>query len=142
MGLITDFLRQDHGHCDQLYVAAERLAADADLHEASVAFGDFASALLHHFSMEEDVLFPAFEDVAGEGGPSFVMRHEHAQMRELLKSMETSLAQARVDDFLAFADTLLVLMQQHNVKEERMLYPMTDRMLGNPEAVLARMQGM
>ena len=33
------------------------------------------------------------------------------------------------DDYLGIADTLLILMQQHNMKEEQMLYNMMDQHL-------------
>ncbi|MCP4044204.1 MAG: hemerythrin domain-containing protein, partial [Gammaproteobacteria bacterium] len=37
--------------------------------------------------------------------------------------------------------TLLIIIQQHNSKEEQILYPMVDRMLGNEaQEIIARMQ--
>ena len=36
-----------------------------------------------------------------------------------------------VDDYLGFSETLLIIMQQHNVKEEQVLYPMADQVLGS-----------
>ncbi|HJP36976.1 MAG TPA: hypothetical protein QF901_13425 [Gammaproteobacteria bacterium] len=36
-----------------------------------------------------------------------------------------------VDDYLGFSETLLIIMQQHNVKEEQVLYPMADQALGS-----------
>lgn len=143
MGCLTDFMHQDHARCDELYLTAERLAADADVPAASAAFADFARAMAHHFDMEEGVLFPAFEDVTGNpDGPTSVMRHEHGQMRELFAAMDAALAEGHADDFLAVADTLLVLMQQHNAKEERILYPMSDNVFSDAGAVLARMQAV
>lgn len=143
MGCLTDFMRRDHGHCDEFYLSAERLAAAKDQSAAGAAFARFVEAMTHHFAMEEEVLFPAFEGVTGgEGGPTAVMRHEHGQMRELFEMMGAALTNAQADEFLAQADTLLVLMQQHNAKEERILYPMCDNMLRDTEAVLARMRAV
>jgi len=50
-------------------------------------------------------------------------------MRETLAGMDDALAGGDLDDFLGQAEGLLILMQQHNIKEEQMLYPMCDRLL-------------
>lgn len=62
-------------------------------------------------------------------GPSQVMRFEHAQMRDLLARMEQAAARHDGDEFSGLAETLLILMQQHNMKEENILYPMCERTL-------------
>jgi iron-sulfur cluster repair protein YtfE (RIC family) len=36
----------------------------------------------------------------------------------------------------------MMLIQQHNMKEEQMLYPMTDQALSDATAVLADMQAL
>jgi hemerythrin-like domain-containing protein len=40
--------------------------------------------------------------------------------------MHAALAQRDGDEFAGEAETLLILMQQHNMKEENILYPMCD----------------
>lgn len=62
-------------------------------------------------------------------GPTQVMRMEHGQIRALLDDAVDALEQANPDDFLGLADTLLIMMQQHNMKEENILYPMCDQHL-------------
>jgi hemerythrin-like domain-containing protein len=57
------------------------------------------------------------------------MRHEHDMMRELVERMQAAVDAGSADDFLGAADTLMVLMQQHNMKEEGILYPMCDQVL-------------
>jgi hemerythrin-like domain-containing protein len=77
-------------------------------------------------------LFPAFEAASGmAGGPTQVMRHEHAQMRDLLEQMRGALARRAADTFAGAAETLLILMQQHNMKEENILYPMCNNSLAS-----------
>ena len=61
-------------------------------------------------------------------------------MREVLATLAEALASGDLDDYLGQAETLLILMQQHNMKEEQMLYPMSDRALGNGAAVIQAMQ--
>ena len=62
-------------------------------------------------------------------GPTRVMRAEHAQMRELLAAAGEALAAEDADDYAGNAETLLILAQQHNMKEENVLYPMCDQHL-------------
>jgi iron-sulfur cluster repair protein YtfE (RIC family) len=48
-----------------------------------------------------------------------------------------------VSAYLGASETLNMLMQQHNIKEENMLYPMADRAMGaDGEAVIHSMQAV
>lgn len=142
--MITEFFTDDHRACDALFVDAENAAHKGNLTEAKNAFEAFEQALQHHLSQEETVLFPAFEQQSGmTGGPTAVMRMEHEQMRDLLTQLHNALAQNDSDAFLGYAETLNILIQQHNMKEEQMLYPMCDRLLGPQAAdVLAQAQAL
>lgn len=51
------------------------------------------------------------------------MRGEHDQMRELLVAAKFALDARDEDDYSGTAETLLIMMQQHNMKEENILYP-------------------
>jgi hemerythrin-like domain-containing protein len=66
-------------------------------------------------------------------GPTEVMRGEHRQMRDLLAQMKDALTSRDADAFSGAAETLLILMQQHNMKEENILYPMCDNALGSSD---------
>ena len=91
--------------------------------------------------MEEQVLFAAYEALAGASGPSQVMRREHEQMRALFSDLTRALERRDDAEFLGLSETLLVLTQQHNMKEEQMLYPMCDRLLvSGREDLIARMR--
>ena len=134
----TEALHHHHKHCDQLFADAEAAGVKGDWPAAVADFTRFRDELLAHFSTEEQVLFPAFEAATGMvGGPTQMMRFEHAQMRELLEQMQAAVDQRARDPFAGAAETLLVLMQQHNMKEENILYPMCDRTLGGTVDVSA-----
>jgi hemerythrin-like domain-containing protein len=131
MNTILEFLGNDHRACDELFASAEAAVAKTDWDAARRQFESFQAALAHHLAMEESVLFPAFEARTGmSSGPTEVMRMEHGQMRGLLQDMAHAVADADQQRFLGLSETLNMLMQQHNVKEENMLYPMSDRALG------------
>lgn len=130
MTSITRLLTDDHDHCDQLFAEAENAVQARDWTRADRAFAAFGQALDRHFAAEEQTLFPAFEARSGmSGGPTFVMRSEHLQMRELVEQMAANLERRDDAGFLGASETLLMLMRQHNLKEEQILYPMTDRVL-------------
>jgi iron-sulfur cluster repair protein YtfE (RIC family) len=131
MATIVGFLGSDHRACDDLFASAEAAAAQNNWNGARDLHDRFQAAMAHHFAMEEDVLFPAFEARTGSGmGPTEVMRMEHAQMRGLMQDMARAAAESNRDGYLGLSETLNMLMQQHNLKEENMLYPMCDRVLG------------
>ena len=139
MSTILEFLGSDHRACDDLFATAEAAEAQQNWDSARSLFGQFQAAMAHHLAIEEDVLFPAFESRTGmSSGPTQVMRMEHAQMRDLMQEMAKAVAAGNQDSYLGLSETLNMLMQQHNLKEENMLYPMSDRVLGADSAGLIR----
>lgn len=140
MQSITDGMLHHHKHCDDAFAAAEEAAHQADWASCQAAFGRFRDTLEAHFQTEEKILFPAFEQRSGMiGGPTQVMRLEHTQMRGLLGQMATALRARDKKGFSGAAETLLVLMQQHNLKEENILYPMCDQALGRDARLLGEL---
>ncbi len=141
MDSIADVLTREHRRCDSLFAQAESDAADGDLGVAGQAFGEFERSMNRHFDFEEQVLFPAIETAMGPGmGPVQVMRLEHNQMRTLFRDMAQALAAGDRQRYLGLSETLLVLMQQHNMKEEHILYRFAGEVLGGREQeLLARL---
>jgi hemerythrin-like domain-containing protein len=131
---ITSPLFQHHKHCDEIFADAEEACGNGDWAAGATAFGVFREQLETHFASEEELLFPAFEAATGmRSGPTEVMRGEHRQMRDLLAQMQDAVASRDGDAFGGAAETLLILMQQHNMKEENILYPMCDNALGSSD---------
>ena len=138
---IVDFFTEDHGSCDRLYAALEEALADEDGPSPEPALVQFERALDRHLAMEEGVLFPALEEATGQrGGPTAVMRMEHAEMRRLLAQVSGALSRGDRGAAQDAGDTLMMVIQQHNVKEEGMLYPMAEAALGGAwEALYPRL---
>lgn len=129
--MILEFMRDDHRACDHLYTEAENALAEKKVNEAKNLFDAFYQATNHHFDMEERELFITFEKRTGMmGGPTQMMRYEHQQLRSLLESMRLALSENRNNDFFGIGESMMIMLQQHNMKEEQMLYPMIDRALG------------
>lgn len=131
---ITTPLSQHHKHCDEIFADAEEACGQGDWTAGGAAFELLREQLETHFASEEELLFPAFEAATGmTSGPTEVMRGEHRQMRDLLAQMQAAVASRDSDAFGGAAETLLILMQQHNMKEENILYPMCDNALGSSD---------
>ena len=93
-----------------------------------------AEKLTYYCSAQEDwcqLMANGFEEATGMsgGGPTQVMRMEHEQMRGVLAQMAAAVERGDFDELVDQGDTLNVLIQQHNMKEEGMLYPMAERAL-------------
>ena len=118
---LIEFFTADHRACDTTW-------AQIEAGEVTAHFPQFRTELLHHFAMEEEVLFPAFEQATGmTSGPTAMMRMEHDQMRGLLTQMQTCFEAGDEESLLDLGDTLFMIIQQHNQKEEGMLYPMAQQ---------------
>lgn len=138
---IQQFMTEDHRRCDDIFVQVERHIQAQQWEPAQQAFAAFRHSLLQHFEAEETLLFPAFEAKTGmTQGPTQVMRGEHVEMRDLLQAAGDALTAKDGANYSGEAETLLIMMQQHNVKEEHMLYPMCDQRLHDEaDALVSRL---
>jgi iron-sulfur cluster repair protein YtfE (RIC family) len=91
--------------------------------------------LRRHIGLEEELLFPEFERLTGmspHAGPTAVMRHEHRQIEAVLLTLERTIGTAGAEADAARGELRRVLVD-HNAKEEQVLYPTTDRLLGDAD---------
>lgn len=141
MSSIEGFMSVDHRKCDESYASMEESIVRQSWDEASSRFSDFNALLQLHLSAEEEVMFPAFEEVTGmTQGPTQVMRMEHTQMRGSLDQIAESIEKQNYSRLTGLLETLMILMQQHNMKEEQMLYRMADEAFGDRKSeVLKKM---
>ncbi|GAA6172216.1 hemerythrin domain-containing protein [Colwellia sp. KU-HH00111] len=137
MTSIPEFMTHMHRECDELFSEAEAAVAKQDWPLALTKWQGFASELTKHFNQEEEVLFPKFEQATGmTAGPTQVMRMEHQQMRAIVQDLDNALAAKQKDEYLGLSETLMVTMQQHNMKEEMMLYPMMEQNIAEGEQII------
>lgn len=124
------FLTSQHRACDELLTTTEQAAHRGDWAAAVKAAQTFIEATEAHLHYEEDILFPALQAAAPmTAGPVAVMRSEHTQMRELFAELRDAVGGQDATLLADVVDTLLLIMQQHNAKEENVLYPIADRTL-------------
>jgi uncharacterized protein (DUF2249 family)/hemerythrin-like domain-containing protein len=132
---VTEYLEADHRRLDAILPDVERLAAAGTYQDASGRFAEFSKGLDRHIEIEEQILFPTFESATGMlgGGPTHVMRIEHVQIRDYMRAATESLARGDEGRFAQALGALRQTLSAHNMKEEHMLYPMTDQAMHGDE---------
>ncbi len=143
MKTILEFMADAHKKCDEAFVQAEEAVLENNWSVASDAFCRFRNAMDRHFGAEEEILFPAFKATGGPSGPVQVMLMEHAQMNDLFEQMAFAIDAKDAENYAGVSETLLIVMQQHNHKEEQILYPMTDQFWSSQrDELLLRIQSL
>ncbi len=87
------------------------------------------SALRRHIYLEEQFLFPPLR-AAGFVAPVFVMLREHGELWRTMESIERELSGEETGAGVRGCQRLLAELERHNSKEEPILYPHADGVLG------------
>lgn len=136
----TDVLYAEHRiiegvlHVVDTLARTARAGEDVDLGDARDAIDfiiNFADRC--HHGKEEAELFPAMErcGLPREVGPTAVMRAEHDEGRAHVQAMSAAV-EANPFDAAAFArrgGAFALLLRDHIVKEDQVLFPMAEQML-------------
>ncbi len=130
MTTICAFLTADHRHAEALFAAAGQAAQSGHWTGCRKQFEAFRVALGQHISIEEQVLFPAFEKATGiAAGPTRIMRNEHADMLAMLETISATIDEQDIVRCLAATRQFSSVMALHSAKEENVLYPLCDEAL-------------
>ena len=125
---IDEYLTWDHDRLDAILDDTIDLFEAADVEHARKRFAEFACGLDRHIDMEENIVFPVFEERSPGMGPTRVMRTEHIHIREALRAIEAALQKSDANAFDTAIELLVSVLGEHNAKEEGVLYPAIDRM--------------
>jgi hemerythrin-like domain-containing protein len=126
---ITDALLGEHGVFYAQFGQLEKaVPASETLAQVQGQAALLGAALKPHASMEDEFLFTPLESHLGtQAGPLAVMRMEHDKI-------EGALARVQEVQDLAEAQGLVLqvvqVAREHFAKEEQILYPMAEQMLG------------
>ena len=132
-------LGRQHCECDIALAAIEQAALDDRWPDAGRTFDEFIAQTEEHFAYEEYVLFPALQQANPmTTQPVAVMLSDHAQIRELASDMQIAIGDRRLDLLQGTSETLMFLLQQHNAKEENVLYPIADQLLDSQRLLQQR----
>ena len=137
-GPIT-FFTEDHRRCDSTWGEFEEHVASGDDAAAQGSWKAFHDQLLLHLQMAAAGVCPAFVGAwARPGGPPAVLGQVQAPLGGRGAQMAGAANGGDLQRVLDQGDTLLMLIQQHNAKEEAMLYPMTERALAGRWSEIAQ----
>lgn len=132
---ITEYLSDDHQRLDRVIADLCAMVEDGEMERAEYSFRDLDAQLRRHIRVEEELLFPVFDLRAGMIGPTQVMRHEHRDIESLLEELAQALTAGLRPAASTALSTLVQLLGDHNLKEERILYPRSDAVLSPDERV-------
>jgi regulator of cell morphogenesis and NO signaling len=122
-------LQREHHEIDEGLAALTTAARSHEQDPAAVRRA--IHALRRHIYLEEEFLFPPLAET-GLVAPVFVMLREHAQIWVTLDALQRELdhdaGTGRATQ--ALAHQLAIQLQHHNLKEEKILYPQADQVLG------------
>ena len=139
---VAPFYTDDHDKLDEHFKCFQKNKRQ-DYARAKECFEKFKSGLHRHIAWEEEILFPLFEEKTGmtDGGPTFVMREEHRQIKALLEEVHKKVQRQNPESDQE-EQQLWDVLKQHNHKEEAILYPAIDRVASDEEreAVFEKMK--
>jgi len=139
--MIKEYMTHDHRECDNLYAPLEEAMGEENWQKALELYMPFKNAMLKHFAMEEEVLFPKMEEFMGGGeGPIHVMKMEHSQIRSVIEQLGEAINDKNKQKALGLGETFMILTQQHNMKEEQVLYTMAEQLPFDKEEILEKMK--
>ena len=135
---ISGFFEKDHDEIDQILATVDCARPG----EALPRFEEFDRRLERHIVWEESLLFPSAVDAAPhlEQGPVGMMKMEHVRIRASKAEAVRCLRGGDAAGARRAIEEMLEALGPHNMKEERILYPLCDQLLAGPaaEALLAR----
>lgn len=133
---ISGFLAADHRRMETLWTETVAAFARQDYNALHARAAEFIAAMRRHIGMEEQILFPAIDEKTGKHttGPTHAMRLEHREINRVLDGLGKLLTvQERWTAIQAFEGEMAdpsALFRSHDAKEEMVLYPMADKLLG------------
>ena len=129
---VGEVLEHDHHRIDawleKFAEALTRGEVDAD------SFAQGTEALRHHIYVEEALHFPPLKR-AGLFGPIMVMLREHGEIWDLLDQIQAGIeAEESPGQVYEVWQHLEHVLREHNLKEERILYPAGDDILDEEQS--------
>ncbi len=142
----TEILVEEHRVIEKVLACLERIVADvsrdgklnAESANAAIEFFKNFADQCHH-AKEEDRLFGVMEagGVPVDGGPIGVMLSEHEMGRKCVRGMAAQVEKAATGDAAAIGEfrqnamEFIALLSAHIQKENQILFPMANNVLGD-----------
>jgi iron-sulfur cluster repair protein YtfE (RIC family) len=131
---LTDGLLGEHALFHALLERFEGVVHEAhEVDELRAVSSVLGGAVITHAELEEKLLLGSLEAAGQAVGPVGVMRAEHTEIDDLLHGVATATS---LDSAREGCLALLDLLREHFRKEEQVLFPMSEAVLGE-EKLLA-----
>lgn len=140
---VTEYLSLDHDRLDSMLLEVIKLIAARRFNDARPRLSTFAFDLRRHIHLEDEFVFPRFEQLTGmTGSHTMVMRDEHRAIEHHLAGMIDAAMRDDRDGFDSEQEAMVAVLCDHSAKEEAVIYPMVDRHLpaAEREAFVASMR--
>ena len=126
--------RRERERTDVAFARIAALAGTGAWDPAVEAFAAFASGLRRFIRRAEEVFFPLFEIRAGASTElTQVLLRQHRDIDDELERLLLCLRERRADDLPSCVRTLRRLLEEHDGRAERLVYPLLDRLLSEDE---------
>lgn len=130
MPSLAEYLSGEHIQSRKLFADAERAVCEEQWEIAILHFEHLIFDLEQHFKKEELISFPSLVSALEHAQvPIAVMYQEHNQIRRLLIHIRLILRRRDKNSFLRNSESLITLMNQHNHREENIIYHIAGDML-------------
>lgn len=119
MDKTNNWLVHDHHKYDEMLTECEMAAEMADWKDAVRLFNEFTSELKIHMQLEDEVLYPIFEQKKTNPESEITELHEeHDNLVRLLRDLVSVIKSKNIDHFLESLVPLHEAMNEHNEHEE------------------------
>ncbi len=125
-----NWLVHDHSLYEDILFRCQDSVEAGEWDDARQAFKELISHLKSHMAMEEEVLYPAYENKIPSGtGPTASLREEHDQLVRLVSDMNHVFRSRDSAHVLECLGHLEAQMIKHHEKEEDIFLPMASIIL-------------
>ncbi len=139
---MTTWLHHDHKQFETAVHRCRTICDDEDWSMVHQVFQDFLSSYEMHVQLEEDVLFPMYEERPETSPePTDSLREDHAQIFRLGKNIQDLLARGDWEGVPHDVSLLYQALIRHHEKEEEMFLPMaSDSLLSDKDKIIAELE--
>ena len=119
MDTTNNWLIHDHHKYDEMLTECELAADMADWKDAIQLFDKFTTELKLHMQLEDEVLYPLFEEKQSDDDDEMSILHEeHENLMRLLRDLVCVIKTKNIDHFMDSLVPLHKAMNEHNEHEE------------------------
>lgn len=140
----TNWLVHDHRKYDEMLTQCEMAAEMADWKDAVRLFNEFTSDLKLHMQLEDEVLYPLFEQKEADSEDEMTELHEeHETLVRLLRDLVCVIQTKNIDHFMESLLPLHETMNEHNKHEEAVFRRLgSDSLLTHRDEIMEKLSAV